>query len=60
MPTLWVRGAESRELSRENYEKVLATNPLVQGVEIPNAGHWVHADQADLFTQALKDFVGGF
>jgi esterase len=60
VPTLWIRGGVSRELSRENYEKVLALNPLITGVEIPNAGHWVHADQPELFTQALKDFVGGF
>jgi pimeloyl-ACP methyl ester carboxylesterase len=60
MPTLWIRGSHSRELSHENYEKVLKSNPLITGVEIPDAGHWVHADQPELFTQALKDFVGGF
>lgn len=60
VPTLWIRGDHSRELSRENYEKILASNALITGVEIPNAGHWVHADQPALFTEALKQFVGGF
>jgi pimeloyl-ACP methyl ester carboxylesterase len=60
MPTLWIRGERSRELSPENYQKILQTNPLITGVEIPNAGHWVHADQPALFIQALKDFAGGF
>lgn len=60
VPTLLVRGANSRELSRENYDKMLAHNPMIKGVEIPQAGHWVHSDQPQAFTEALKMFVGGF
>jgi esterase len=60
IPTLWIRGAESRELSRESYEKILASNKLITGVEIPNAGHWVHSEQPALFLEALKNFAGGF
>jgi pimeloyl-ACP methyl ester carboxylesterase len=60
VPTLWVRGAQSRELTRENFEKILRTNPMITGVEIPNAGHWVHSEQPAAFLQALKDFAGGF
>jgi esterase len=60
MPTLWIRGKDSKELSRENYERILKSNPLISGIEIPNAAHWVHADQPGLFLQALKDFAGGF
>jgi esterase len=33
-------------------------NPLIQGVEINDAGHWVHTDQPQVFTDVLKDFVG--
>lgn len=60
MPTLLVRGANSKELSRENYEKMLASNPMIKGVEIPGAGHWVHSDQPQAFIEVLKSFVGGF
>lgn len=60
MPTLWVRGANSKELSPENYQKILGSNPLISGVEIPDAGHWVHSDQPTLFIAALKNFAGGF
>ncbi|MGZ3743744.1 MAG: alpha/beta fold hydrolase [Pseudobdellovibrionaceae bacterium] len=60
VPTLWIRGANSREFSRENFEKVLSSNELIKGVEIPNAGHWVHSEQPALFLEALKNFVGGF
>lgn len=60
VPTLLVRGGNSKELSHENYEKMLALNPMIKGVEIPGAGHWVHSDQPQAFTEALKMFVGGF
>lgn len=60
VPTLWVHGEKSKELSRENFEKVLQCNPMITGVEIPNAGHWVHSEQPHAFTKALQDFVGGF
>ncbi|XGC80483.1 alpha/beta fold hydrolase [Bdellovibrio bacteriovorus] len=60
VPTLLVRGENSKELSPENYEKMLASNPMIKGVVIPNAGHWVHSDQAQPFIEALKLFVGGF
>lgn len=59
-PTLWIRGAESREFSHESFERVLKSNPVIKGVEIPNAGHWVHSEQPALFLGAIKDFVGGF
>lgn len=60
MPTLWIRGAESRELSAESFARIQQANPMITGVEIPNAGHWVHSEQPALFLQALKDFAGGF
>lgn len=60
VPTLWIRGENSKELSRENFEKILQTNPMIQGVEIPGAGHWIHSEKPHEFTQALKNFVGGF
>lgn len=60
MPTLWIRGARSNELTREAFERTLQTNPLIKGVEIPEAGHWVHSDQPQSFIDELKLFVGGF
>lgn len=60
MPTLLVRGERSQELSRESYQKMLGSNPLIKGVEIPEAGHWVHSDQPQAFLHEIKQFVGGF
>ncbi|MGZ3768164.1 MAG: alpha/beta fold hydrolase [Bdellovibrio sp.] len=60
IPTLLVRGENSKELSRQTFEQMLAINPMIKGVEIPGAGHWVHSDQPQAFIEALKQFVGGF
>lgn len=59
VPTLVIRGEKSKDLPREIFDRMLATNPLVQGVEIQGSGHWVHSDQPDLFTQALRLFFAG-
>lgn len=60
VPTLLIRGSNSNELTRDTYEKMLALNPMIKGVEIPESGHWVHSDQPQAFIEALKMFVGGF
>lgn len=57
VPTLLVRGEKSKELSVSTYEKMLQSNPLIQGVTIPNAGHWVHADQPQAFIDEIRDFA---
>jgi Predicted hydrolases or acyltransferases (alpha/beta hydrolase superfamily) len=60
MPTLIIRGENSPELSRENYHRMLDSNRMLRGVEIPQAAHWVHADQPQVFVETIKEFVGGF
>lgn len=57
MPTLVIRGANSKELRKEVYDKMLLSNPRVQGVEIPNAGHWVHSEQPEEFLRAIRKFT---
>lgn len=57
MPTLVIRGEKSSELSRDVFERMIASNPRIQGVEIPNAGHWVHADQSHEFLRNILEFA---
>jgi esterase len=57
MPTLVVRGDRSQELSLTEFHKMQASNPRITGVEIANAGHWVHADQPIVFADTIKQFV---
>jgi len=57
MPTLVVRGEKSQELSSEIFKRMIASNPNITGVEIPNAGHWVHADQSARFAETVLEFA---
>ena len=59
-PTLWIRGADSQELSLEDFQKILSMNRVIQGVEVAGAGHWVHSEQALSFVAEIRQFVGGF
>jgi len=57
MPTLVIRGEHSDDLPKDIYEKMVSQNPLVKGVEIAGAGHWVHSEKPDEFISALKGFL---
>jgi pimeloyl-ACP methyl ester carboxylesterase len=57
VPTLVIRGQNSRELSPETFRRILVSGPFISGKEISNAGHWVHSDQPEEFLRALKGFV---
>lgn len=59
-PTLLIRGENSPELSQDVYGKMIALNPMITGVVVPNAAHWVHSDQPKQFIEELKKFAGGF
>jgi pimeloyl-ACP methyl ester carboxylesterase len=56
VPTLVVRGENSTDLPRDIYQRMLKANPLITGVEIKEAGHWVHFDRPDDFISELKRF----
>lgn len=57
MPTLWLRGSRSTDLSRVAFEEVLARNQVITGAEIPDAGHWIHFEQPEAFIQVVKEFL---
>lgn len=57
MPVLLVRGEKSHILKKETYEKMLAINPQITGVEIPEAGHWVHYEKYEEFVSELRKFI---
>lgn len=57
MPTLWVRGERSAELTQPNYEKILSLNSKIYGTVIPEAGHWIHVEQPARFCTELQAFI---
>ena len=56
-PTLFMRGAASGYLRDEDWAGIQAMFSHAQLVTIPNAGHWIHAEQPKLFVEALLAFL---
>lgn len=57
LPVLLIRGEKSHVFSHEEYAKMLAVNSNIEGVEVPEAGHWLHYEKSDEFVQILRDFI---
>ena len=57
MPVLVVRGEHSKDLPKSIYEGMVSLLPHALGVEIRDAGHWVHFDQPEAFIRNLKNFL---
>ncbi len=57
IPALIIRGENSKELSKDVFKKMLAINSMLSGIEITNAGHWVHAEKSKDFVQAILEFA---
>jgi len=55
-PTLLIRGGNSTDLTKEDFQKITANNSNITGLEIPEAGHWVHVDQPAQTRKALEEF----
>ncbi len=57
--TLFIRGAKSVYISDADLPEIAARFPNYELVTIPNAGHWVHAEQPDMFYEAVMKFLKG-
>lgn len=57
IPTLFIRGGRSNYLLPEHYAEIKTYFPEAQIETIPNAGHWVHAEQPVLFEQTVTHFL---
>lgn len=56
-PTLFIRGANSDYLRNEDNIVIVSTFPNSEVKTIPNAGHWVHAENPEEFIKVVKDFL---
>jgi len=52
-----IRGAKSSYVQDEDMQQVRKYFPSAQLADIPNAGHWLHAEQTDLFIKTVKYFL---
>lgn len=56
-PTLVVRGEKSGALLEPVFKKMVKSNKIIKGVEIPGAGHWVHFDRPKEFIGVIQTFL---
>ena len=56
-PTLFVYGGKSDYVQHEHHATIEPTSRTGQFAEIPEAGHWVHAERLDDFLAAVTPFL---
>ena len=56
-PTLFIHGGRSDYVTGDGLPRIRALFPRATLRGIPNAGHWVHADQPDAFFNAVTGFL---
>ena len=56
-PALWVAGDRSHYVLPSDRERIDALFPAARLVRVKGAGHWVHAERPDVFTDALRRFL---
>jgi esterase len=56
-PALFIAGANSGYLRPEHEPAIRRLFPAAEFVRIPDAGHWVHAEQPEMFLAAVERFL---
>ncbi|CAN5441891.1 alpha/beta fold hydrolase [soil metagenome] len=57
IPVLFIKGARSGYIDESRMGEILQWYPHAQIVSIPDAAHWVHADQPQLLLNTVLDFI---
>lgn len=56
-PTLFIRGGNSRYILDTDFDIIRQQFPAAQFETIPNAGHWLHAENPELFFELSTGFL---
>ena len=56
-PTLFISGENSSYIIKSDLENILISFPFATFIVIPNASHWVHTDQPQLFLSIVQKFL---
>ncbi len=56
-PTLFIRGGNSNYILDSDIDDIIEHFPLMKLDTIPNAGHWLHAENPALFYQMVISFL---
>jgi pimeloyl-ACP methyl ester carboxylesterase len=57
-PVLFVKGALSTYIDPFRMNEILEHFPAATLVEVPHAGHWVHADQPAILLEEILQWMG--
>jgi pimeloyl-ACP methyl ester carboxylesterase len=57
VPALFLRGENSSYVRNEDEALIRSLFPQAQLQTVPNAGHWIHAEQPVAFMRALESFL---
>ena len=57
VPTLFIKGEISDYISEKDKEEIKHKFPDVRFAIVPDAGHWVHAENSEGFLKVLKEFI---
>lgn len=56
-PVLFIKGANSNYILPEDYASIRRIYPEAEIIEIQDAGHWLHAEQPQLFMNVVWSFL---
>ncbi len=56
-PTLFLRGGDSWYIKDEDLTEIESHYPQAELITIPEAGHWLHAQQPQKFFEEVSDFL---
>lgn len=57
-PVLFLKGANSNYILPDDFASIRRIYPDAEIIQIPDAGHWLHAEQPQLFMDAVWSFIG--
>lgn len=57
-PTLFIRGGNSHYIMDEYFDLIESHFPKAEIKTIPNAGHWLHAENPKMFFEFVVEFLG--
>jgi pimeloyl-ACP methyl ester carboxylesterase len=56
-PVLFIKGEKSDYIMNKDKEVIMNIFPYSDFETIPNAGHWLHAEQPELFMEKVNNFI---
>ena len=56
-PILFIKGGNSDYIQKDDEKTIRKIFPFADIETIPNAGHWLHAEQPELFLEKINDFI---